>query len=63
MVCIIIIFGFGLEDGDKKIAHPGGLDKKGSSKEVFEALREGRDLNVFNNTVVPVNFARRIEQL
>ena len=63
MVRIVIIFRFSLKDGYEEVTQLGGLNRDGSGKEMFEALRKISNLNVFNNAVVPIDVTRCVEQL
>jgi hypothetical protein len=57
LVPFIVVFGFGLKNNDEQIAQLGSLDGSGSGKEVSKTLRECCNLNVFNDTIIPINIA------
>jgi hypothetical protein len=62
LVPFIVLFRFGLKNNDEQFAQLGSLDGSGSGKEVSKTLRECCNLNVFNNTIIPINIACRIKK-
>ncbi len=63
LVPFIVVFGFGLKNCDEQIAQLGSLDGSGPGKEVSKTLGECCDLNIINNTVIPINITCCIKKL